>query len=195
MRVASGVNVVVRAEAAVQLGIIGLGRMGGNMKKRLELGGHQIVGFDRNPEVSDVGSLEELLDALQTPRAVWVMVPAGKITADTIDALADRLAPGDIVIDGGNSKWLDDIAHAEQLAAKGIGFVDCGVSGGVWGLTEGYALMAGGSDADIKRLQPIFDTLKPAGDFGFVHAGDVGAGHFAKMVHNGIEYAMMQAYG
>jgi 6-phosphogluconate dehydrogenase len=178
----------------VQLGIIGLGRMGGNMKKRLEQGGHQVVGFDRNPEVSDVGSVEELLDALQAPRAVWVMVPAGKITSDTIDALAGRLDPGDIVIDGGNSKWLDDIEHAKQLGEKGIGFVDCGVSGGVWGLTEGYALMAGGKDADIARLQPIFDTLKPAGDFGFVHAGDVGAGHFAKMVHNGIEYAMMQAY-
>jgi 6-phosphogluconate dehydrogenase len=178
----------------VQLGIIGLGRMGGNMKKRLEQGGHQVVGFDRNPEVSDVGSVEKLLDALQAPRAVWVMVPAGKITSDTIDALAGRLDPGDIVIDGGNSKWLDDIEHAKQLGEKGIGFVDCGVSGGVWGLTEGYALMAGGKDADIARLQPIFDTLKPAGDFGFVHAGDVGAGHFAKMVHNGIEYAMMQAY-
>jgi len=178
----------------VQLGIIGLGRMGGNMKKRLEQGGHQIVGFDRNPEVSDVGSIEEMLDVLQAPRAVWVMVPAGQITSDTIDALAARLDAGDIVIDGGNSKWTDDIAHAKQLATKGIGFIDCGVSGGVWGLTEGYALMAGGSDDDIARLQPIFDTLKPAGDFGFVHAGDVGAGHFAKMVHNGIEYAMMQAY-
>ncbi|MDQ1682886.1 MAG: 6-phosphogluconate dehydrogenase [Frankiaceae bacterium] len=178
----------------MQLGIIGLGKMGGNMKKRLELGGHQIVGFDRNPEVSDVGSIEEMLDVLQEPRAVWVMVPAGKITSDTIDALADRLSPGDIVIDGGNSKWLDDIAHSKQLAEKGIGFLDCGVSGGVWGLTEGYALMAGGSDESIDRLQPIFDTLKPAGEFGFVHAGDVGAGHFAKMVHNGIEYAMMQAY-
>jgi 6-phosphogluconate dehydrogenase len=194
MRVASGQESRRRTEAEVQLGIIGLGRMGGNMKKRLEQGGHQVVGFDRNPEVSDVGSVEELLDALQAPRAVWVMVPAGKITSDTIDALAGRLDPGDIVIDGGNSKWLDDIEHAKQLGEKGIGFVDCGVSGGVWGLTEGYALMAGGKDADIARLQPIFDTLKPAGDFGFVHAGDVGAGHFAKMVHNGIEYAMMQAY-
>jgi 6-phosphogluconate dehydrogenase len=194
MRVASGQESLRRTEAEVQLGIIGLGRMGGNMKKRLDQGGHQTVGFDRNPQVSDVGSIEELIDALQAPRAVWVMVPAGRITSDTIDALADRLSPGDIVIDGGNSKWTDDIAHAEQLAAKGIGFVDCGVSGGVWGLTEGYALMAGGSDEDVARLQPIFDTLKPAGEFGFVHAGNVGAGHFAKMVHNGIEYGMMQAY-
>ena len=178
----------------MQLGLIGLGKMGGNMRERLRRAGHEVVGFDRNPEVSDVGSVEELLDALQAPRAVWVMVPAGKITSDTIDVLADRLEDGDIVIDGGNSKWTDDIAHAKQLSEKGIHFLDCGVSGGVWGLTEGYALMAGGSDEDIARLQPIFDTLKPQGEFGFVHAGDVGAGHFAKMVHNGIEYAIMQAY-
>ena len=122
------------------------------------------------------------------------MVPAGGPTDDTINKLGDLLAEGDIVIDGGNSKWTDDIRHSEELAAKKIGFIDCGVSGGIWGLTEGYALMCGGSDTDIARLQPIFDTLKPQGEFGFVHAGAVGAGHFAKMVHNGIEYGMMQAY-
>ena len=122
------------------------------------------------------------------------MVPAGKPTDDTVNALGDLLAEGDIVIDGGNSKWTDDIRHSEELATKSVGFIDCGVSGGIWGLTEGYALMCGGSDEDVARLQPIFDTLKPQGEFGFVHAGKVGAGHFAKMVHNGIEYGMMQAY-
>ena len=122
------------------------------------------------------------------------MVPAGKPTQETITALGDLLSEGDIVIDGGNSKWTDDIKHSEQLNVKNIGFIDCGVSGGIWGLTEGYALMCGGSDEHVARIQPIFDTLKPEGDFGFVHAGEVGAGHFVKMVHNGIEYGMMQAY-
>jgi 6-phosphogluconate dehydrogenase len=178
----------------VDIGIIGLGRMGGNMAERLRRGGHTVIGFDRSAETRDVDSLQALVDALPAPRAVWIMVPAGKPTDDTVDALGELLAEGDLVIDGGNSKWTDDIKHSEELAAKKIGFVDCGVSGGVWGLTEGYALMCGGSDEDVARLQPIFDTLKPQGEFGFVHAGKVGAGHFAKMVHNGIEYGMMQAY-
>ncbi|MDX6254250.1 MAG: 6-phosphogluconate dehydrogenase [Frankiales bacterium] len=178
----------------MEIGIIGLGRMGGNMAERLRRGGHTVVGYDRSSSARDVDSLQALVEALPAPRAVWVMVPAGKPTDETITALGDVLAEGDIVIDGGNSKWTDDIAHSEQLAEHNIGFIDCGVSGGVWGLTEGYALMCGGRDEDVARLQPIFDTLKPPGEFGFVHAGKVGAGHFAKMVHNGIEYGMMQAY-
>jgi 6-phosphogluconate dehydrogenase len=178
----------------MQLGMIGLGKMGANMAERLRRGGHDIVGFDRNPELSDVASLGELTDRLRAPRHVWVMVPAGPPTYDTIDALAAVLDPDDVIVDGGNSRYTDDQRHAEDLAAKGLGFVDCGVSGGVWGLTEGYALMVGGSAEHVARLQPVFDTLKPEGNYGFVHAGPVGAGHFAKMVHNGIEYGIMQAY-
>ena len=179
----------------MQLGMIGLGRMGGNMAERLRRGGHEIVGFDQAPDAKrDADSLEALVAALDAPRAVWVMVPAGKPTTDTVDKLGELLSPGDLVIDGGNSRYTDDQLHAAALAEKRIGFVDCGVSGGVWGLTEGYGLMAGGADDAIARLMPIFDTLKPEGDSGFVHAGTVGAGHFAKMVHNGIEYGIMQAY-
>ena len=178
----------------MQLGIIGLGKMGAHMAERLRRGGHEVIGFDRDPGLTDVGSLEELVDRLQTPRHVWVMVPAGGPTSTTIDALGGLLAAGDAVVDGGNTRYLDDQRHAAELAEKGIGFLDCGVSGGVWGLTEGYALMVGGTENDVARLEPIFATLKPAGDSGFVHAGPVGAGHFAKMVHNGIEYSMMQAY-
>ncbi|MFB9835928.1 phosphogluconate dehydrogenase (NAD(+)-dependent, decarboxylating) [Actinoallomurus acaciae] len=178
----------------MELGMIGLGRMGGNMAERLRQAGHTIVGYDRDPKVSDVGSLQELTDRLSAPRAVWVMVPAGEATRATVESLADVLEPGDVVIDGGNSHYIDDQEHAKLLDKKGIGFVDAGVSGGVWGLENGYALMVGGTDANVKRLMPIFEALKPEGDFGFVHAGEVGAGHFAKMVHNGIEYGMMQAY-
>jgi 6-phosphogluconate dehydrogenase len=182
-------------ERRVELGIIGLGRMGGNMAERLRRAGHTIVGFDQAASSQrDVSSLEELVGRLSVPRAVWVMVPAGKPTTETIEALGKLLDSGDIVVDGGNSRYGDDQIHALALAEKGIGFADCGVSGGVWGLTEGYALMAGGTDEVIERLQPIFDALKPEGDSGFVHAGQVGAGHFAKMVHNGIEYGIMQAY-
>ncbi|MBV9099385.1 MAG: decarboxylating 6-phosphogluconate dehydrogenase [Frankiaceae bacterium] len=181
--------------ATTTLGMIGLGRMGANMAERLRRGGHTVVGFDQSPKSPrDVGSLEDLVKALPTPRLVWVMVPAGPPTYETIDALAGLLEPGDVVVDGGNSRYTDDIKHAEELAAKGIGFVDCGVSGGVWGLTEGYGLMCGGDDEHVGLLMPVFDTLKPTGDTGFVHAGAVGAGHFAKMVHNGIEYGLMQAY-
>ncbi|MBD0691868.1 6-phosphogluconate dehydrogenase (decarboxylating) [Streptomyces sp. CBMA123] len=178
----------------MELGLIGLGKMGGNMRERIRRAGHTVIGFDRNPEISDVESLQELVTKLQGPRVVWVMVPAGAATQATVDELAELLSPGDVVVDGGNSRWTDDIKHAETLAAKGIGFVDCGVSGGVWGLENGYALMYGGDAEHVARVQPVFDALKPEGDFGSVHAGAVGAGHFAKMVHNGIEYAMMQAF-
>jgi 6-phosphogluconate dehydrogenase len=182
-------------EVGVQLGLIGLGRMGGNMAERLRRAGHEIVGFDASPDSHrDVDSLEALAAALDAPRAVWVMVPAGQPTTDTVARLGEVLSPGDLVIDGGNSRYTDDQLHAVALAEKKIDFLDCGVSGGVWGLTEGYGLMAGGSDQGIERLMPIFDALKPDGDSGFVHAGKVGAGHFAKMVHNGIEYGIMQAY-
>ncbi|MGW3730667.1 phosphogluconate dehydrogenase (NAD(+)-dependent, decarboxylating) [Streptomyces sp. F001] len=178
----------------MQIGLVGLGKMGGNMRDRLRNAGHEVVGYDTNPELSDVKNLVELADRLQAPRVVWVMVPAGAVTQGVIDQLASVLKPGDTVIDGGNSRWTDDEKHAEELGKRGIGFVDAGVSGGVWGLENGYALMVGGEKEHVDRLKPIFDALKPEGPYGYVHAGKVGAGHFAKMVHNGIEYAMMQAY-
>jgi 6-phosphogluconate dehydrogenase len=178
----------------MELGLIGLGKMGGNMRERIRRAGHTVIGYDRNADLADVHTLKELVDSLQEPRVVWVMVPAGAPTQSTIDELGELLSPGDLVIDGGNSRWTDDEKHAGQLGAKGIGFVDCGVSGGVWGLANGYALMYGGTDEDVAKAQPFFDALKPEGDYGAVHAGKVGAGHFAKMVHNGIEYAIMQAY-
>jgi 6-phosphogluconate dehydrogenase len=180
----------------MQLGLIGLGKMGGNMRDRITAAGHEVIGYDTNPEVSDVKDLQELVSKLDPPRNVWVMVPAGKITQSVIDELKGLLDKGDLVIDGGNSKFSDDARHEKELAEKGIEFADCGVSGGVWGKENGYALMAGGSDANIERLMPIFDALRPEGprDESFCHAGDVGAGHYVKMVHNGIEYGMMQAY-
>ncbi|MBO8197499.1 decarboxylating 6-phosphogluconate dehydrogenase [Streptomyces smyrnaeus] len=178
----------------MELGLVGLGKMGGNMRERIRRGGHTVIGYDRNPDVADVGSLKELVESLSAPRVVWVMVPAGSATQSTIDELGELLSPGDLVVDGGNSRWTDDEKHADELKAKGVGFVDCGVSGGVWGLENGYALMYGGSAEDVAKVQPIFDALKPEGEFGSVHAGKVGAGHFAKMVHNGIEYAMMQSF-
>ncbi|BBY18587.1 phosphogluconate dehydrogenase (NAD(+)-dependent, decarboxylating) [Mycolicibacterium litorale] len=181
----------------MQLGLVGLGKMGFNMRERLREGGHEVVGYDPRPEVTDVPSLAALADALSTPRVVWVMVPSGSVTHDTIVSLSEVLGEGDLVIDGGNSRYTEDGPHAELLGAKGIGFIDAGVSGGIWGLAEGYGLMVGGDDADVERMMPIFDTLRPPGDRadGFVHAGPVGAGHFAKMVHNGVEYALMTAYG
>ncbi len=178
----------------MEIGLVGLGKMGGNMRERIRRAGHTVVGYDRNPDVSDAESLEAMVEALPSPKVVWVMVPAGEPTTATVETLAGLLSEGDIVIDGGNSRWTDDQAHAELLAEKGIGFVDCGVSGGVWGLQNGYALMAGGEPESIATVQPIFDALRPEGEFGWVHAGKVGAGHFSKMVHNGIEYAVMQAY-
>jgi 6-phosphogluconate dehydrogenase len=178
----------------MEIGLVGLGKMGGNMRTRMRNGGVSVVGYDRNREVSDTESLRAMVQELAAPRVVWVMVPAGGPTHDTITELGELLDEGDLIVDGGNSRWTDDIAHAEALATKGIGFVDCGVSGGVWGLENGYALMYGGSADDVAKVQPAFDALKPEGEFGAVHAGKVGAGHFSKMVHNGIEYAMMQSY-
>ena len=178
----------------MQLGLIGLGRMGGNMRERLRAAGHEVVGFDQNLDVSDAASLAELAEKLAAPRVVWTMVPSGKITEDTIDQLAEVLSSGDIIIDGGNSKFTDDAPRAERLAVKGIKYLDVGVSGGVWGKTNGYALMVGGDAAVVEHCKPIFEALKPAGEFGFAHAGTHGAGHYAKMVHNGIEYGLMHAY-
>ncbi len=179
----------------MQIGLIGLGKMGGNMAERLRRDGHQVVGFDRNPDSPrDVDSLDALAAALSTPRVVWVMVPSGEPTRATVAALAEVLEADDIIIDGGNSRYTDDQMHAESLTHKGIRYLDVGVSGGVWGLQEGYALMVGGDADTVAVAQPIFDSLKPPKG-GFVHAGPVGAGHFTKMVHNGIEYGIMQAYG
>jgi 6-phosphogluconate dehydrogenase len=178
----------------MEIGLVGLGRMGGNMRERLRRAGHTVVGYDPNADISDSGSLEEMVDKLPSPKVVWVMVPAGEITQTTIATLGDLLSEGDVVVDGGNSRYTDDQVHAAALAERGIGYVDAGVSGGVWGLDNGYALMVGGEAENIAKVQPAFDALKPEGESGFVHAGPVGAGHFAKMVHNGIEYGMMQAY-
>ena len=180
----------------MQLGLIGLGKMGGNMRDRIKAAGHDVIGFDTNPAISDVKDLAELVDKLEAPRHVWVMVPAGKITDSVMEQLQGLLSDGDLVVDGGNSKWSDDLGHAEQFAAKGIHFMDCGVSGGIWGKDNGYGLMCGGDAADVERMMPIFDALRPEGprEEGFVHAGKVGAGHYAKMVHNGIEYGLMHAY-
>ncbi|NJC68827.1 decarboxylating 6-phosphogluconate dehydrogenase [Planosporangium thailandense] len=177
----------------MQLGLVGLGRMGGNMRERLRRAGHEVVGYDRNPQVSDVASLGDLVGKLSAPRVVWVMVPAG-VTEATIDELAGLMSEGDIIIDGGNSRFSDDRPRAERLGTKGIGYIDVGVSGGVWGIEYGYGLMVGGADEHVQRCMPIFESLKPEGPYGFVHAGGVGAGHYAKMVHNGIEYGLMHAY-
>ncbi|MGB3442874.1 MAG: decarboxylating 6-phosphogluconate dehydrogenase [Actinophytocola sp.] len=180
----------------MQLGLVGLGRMGFNMRERLRAAGHEVVGFDRNADVSDSSSLAEMVSKLSEPRAVWVMVPAGEPTRQTIAELGDLLAEGDIVIDGGNSRFSDDTRNSALLAEKGIAYLDCGVSGGVWGKDNGYGLMVGGAAADVERVMPVFDALRPDGprEEGFAHAGAVGAGHYAKMIHNGIEYGLMQAY-
>jgi 6-phosphogluconate dehydrogenase len=180
----------------VQLGLVGLGKMGFNMRERVRRAGHEVVGYDRNPEVSDSGSLEDLVAKLDAPRVVWVMVPSGEPTRKTVAELGDMLESGDLVIDGGNSKYTDDKVNAELLAAKGIGYLDCGVSGGVWGLENGYGLMVGGDAELVERAMPVFDALRPEGprEEGFAHAGTVGAGHYSKMIHNGIEYGLMQAY-
>ena len=185
----------------MRIGMVGLGRMGANMTTRLTRGGHEVVAYDVNAEAiakaeaeGALGSqsLADLVGALQAPRAVWVMVPAGDITEQTITALADLLAAGDIVIDGGNARWTDSKRRAATLGERGIAFVDAGTSGGIWGLSEGYCLMVGGTDDAIATLEPIFSTLAPPD--GWAHVGPSGAGHFTKMVHNGIEYALMQAY-
>jgi len=179
----------------MKLGMIGLGKMGGNMAERLERHGHEVVGMDPGKPDADAQTLEQLVPLLAAdgqPKVAWSMVPAGDITDGTIKALGELLEPGDLVIDGGNSNYLDSIRHGEELAAKGILFIDCGTSGGVWGLDNGYALMVGGTDEAVAIAQPIFDALAP--EKGYAHTGPVGAGHYVKMVHNGVEYGLMQAY-
>jgi len=180
----------------MHIGLIGLGKMGGNMRTRLRNNGIEVTGYARSKDVSDVESVEALVAALPSPKVVWIMVPHGKPTDDVINELEKYLGEGDLIIEGGNSRFSEDIRHAAQLAPKGIGYLDCGVSGGVWGLQNGYGLMVGGDSALVEKAMPIFDALRPEGERaeGFVHVGDVGAGHYAKMVHNGIEYAMMQAF-
>ena len=180
----------------MHIGIIGLGKMGANMRDRLRANGIAVTGYDRNPAVSDVASTALLIAALPTPRIVWVMVPAGSVTAAVIGELATVLTAGDLVIDGGNSRFTDDFTHSALLETTGVNYIDAGVSGGVWGLDNGFGLMVGGAADQVERAMPIFDALRPEGprDESFVHAGGVGAGHYAKMVHNGIEYALMQSY-
>ena len=180
----------------MHIGLIGLGKMGGNMRTRLRNKGIEVTGYARSADVSDVASIEEMVAALPSPKIVWVMVPHGGPTDDVINELEKHLTAGDLIIEGGNSRFSEDIRHAGQLSAKGIGYLDCGVSGGVWGLQNGYGLMVGGPDALVEQAMPIFDALRPEGERaeGFVHVGDVGAGHYAKMVHNGIEYGMMQSF-
>ncbi len=187
----------------MEMGMIGLGRMGGNMVQRLLEGGHRLVAYALAQEAvqasvkqgaSGASSLPDLVGQLTAPRAVWVMVPAGRATEETIDSLAGLLSEGDVVIDGGNAYYKDSIRRAAALKERGIAFMDAGTSGGVWGLKEGYSLMVGGDAEVFKRLEPIFQTLAPAADKGYGHVGPAGAGHFVKMVHNGIEYGMMQSF-
>jgi 6-phosphogluconate dehydrogenase len=176
----------------VQLGMIGLGRMGGGMMERLRRGGHEVTGYDRDPDVSDVPSLEALVDTLQPPRAVWMMIPAGDVTERTIRELTPLLGPGDLLVDGGNSNFRDSIRRAMALQRKEIQFVDCGTSGGVWGLQRGFCLMVGATKEAYAKIEPALRTLAPRD--GYAHVGPPGAGHFVKMVHNGIEYGLLQAY-
>jgi len=187
----------------MELGMIGLGRMGANMAERLLRGGHRVVGFDPNAQArasleakgaASAGSLEELVAQLSVPRTLWLMVPAGAITDQTIEKLLPLLAPGDAIVDGGNSNYKDTQRRAAQAAARKIDYVDSGTSGGIWGLVEGYSLMIGGDKAAVERLTPIFQTLAPAKNSGWGRVGPVGSGHYTKMIHNGIEYGLMQAY-
>ena len=187
----------------MELGMIGLGRMGGNMAQRLLTGGHRIVAYDPQAESVQnavrqgaVGavSIADLVGQLEQPRAVWVMVPSGAPTEETVLAVAEELWPGDVVIEGGNSNYRDSMRRAEALQERGLSFMDSGTSGGVWGLTEGYSLMVGGPEGAFRRLEPIFQTLAPSPETGYGHVGPAGSGHFVKMVHNGIEYGLMQAY-
>lgn len=186
----------------MQLAMIGLGKMGGNMTERLMRGGHSLVAYDRDADAvaryqglgaSAAKDLADIVSQLAAPRVVWIMVPAGKPTDDTIDALAALMSPDDVIIDGGNSNFRDSIARAERLKAKGMHLIDSGTSGGIWGLANGYCLMVGGDDAAVKRCEPIFLSLAQEG--GYAHVGPSGSGHYVKMVHNGIEYALMQSYG
>jgi 6-phosphogluconate dehydrogenase len=187
----------------MELGMIGLGRMGANMTERLVKGGHRVVGFDPKLEartrVEDKGaesaaSLDMLVASLKAPRTLWMMVPAGDVTDGTVTALLPLLAAGDVLVDGGNSNYKDTLRRSDTAAARKICYVDCGTSGGVWGLAEGYSMMVGGDDAVVERLKPIFETLAPAPSQGWGRVGAVGSGHFTKMIHNGIEYGLMQAY-
>ena len=187
----------------MQLGMVGLGKMGANMTTRLVRGGHQVVAFDRSPDAvkasvangaAGASSLEDLVKQLSAPRAVWVMVPAGDPTEGTVRGLADILAKGDTIIDGGNSNYKESMRRGGMVGERGLNFVDVGTSGGIWGITEGYSLMIGGPNEAVDRLRSIFETLAPAKDQGWGHVGPVGSGHFTKMIHNGIEYGMMQAY-
>jgi len=187
----------------MDIAMIGLGKMGANMATRLMNAGHRVVAYDVNESAIQVleklgaagaRSLDEVVAKLPTPRVVWVMVPSGKITDDTISAFATRLSPGDVIIDGGNSNYKDSIRHAAEVGRQGLHFLDAGTSGGVWGLREGYSLMVGGEPEAVALVRPIFESLAPAPDTGWGHVGPHGAGHFTKMIHNGIEYGLMQAY-
>ena len=186
----------------MKLGMVGLGRMGGNMTIRLVRGGHEVVAFDPGEEAvqrvvgqgaTGATSLENMVEQLQAPRVVWLMVPSGDITEQTLQSVRKLLEPGDVVIDGGNSNWKDSVRRAEELSADGIKFLDSGTSGGIWGLENGYCLMVGGEDGAFATAEPVFATLAPEG--GYAHMGRAGSGHFVKMVHNGIEYGMLAAYG
>jgi len=187
----------------MELAIIGLGKMGMNMATRLVRGGHRVVGYARTAATVEeairngaegANSLEEVVGKLNAPRIVWVMVPAGKATDSTIEQLSNLMEKGDIIIDGGNSNYKDSERHASELEPKGIEFLDCGTSGGIWGISEGYSMMIGGKPEVVEKMRPIFETLAPGKDKGWGHMGPHGAGHYVKMVHNGIEYGMMQAY-
>ena len=187
----------------MELGMVGLGKMGANMAERLIKGGHKVIGFDPNADArtllvskgaGEADSLEALVKALPAPRVVWVMVPSGKITDDTVDTLYKLLSEGDTVIDGGNSNYKDTQRRAASYVDKKINYVDCGTSGGIWGLAEGYSMMVGGDEKAVDAIKPIFETLAPAKDRGWGRVGPVSSGHYTKMVHNGIEYGMMQAY-
>ena len=187
----------------MRIGMVGLGKMGANMTTRLLRGGHEVVVWDRAPAAVEIAahdgatgtdSLEALVGGLAAPRAVWAMVPAGVATEETVEVLTGLLDRGDTIIDGGNSNYKESMRRAAALRAHGIHFVDVGTSGGVWGLAEGYSLMVGGDDAAVERLRPIFETLAPAKDRGWGHVGPSGSGHFTKMIHNGIEYGLMQAF-
>ncbi len=187
----------------MDIGMVGLGKMGANMAQRLIGGGHRVVGFDPMPEArkkhednggESAASLDALVKQLPAPRTVWMMVPAGKITDSTVDSLATLMGTGDTIVDGGNSNYKDTLRRSGALADKGIAYVDCGTSGGVWGLAEGYSMMIGGDVDVVERLRPIFERLAPGKDQGWGRVGPVGSGHFTKMVHNGIEYGLMQSY-
>jgi 6-phosphogluconate dehydrogenase len=176
----------------VKIGLVGLGRMGAGISERLRRGGHEVVGYDRDPDVSQVASLQELVVSLAPPRVVWVMVPSGAPTEDTVRELAGLLSKGDTIVEGGNSYYRDSMRRAEEVAARGIRYLDSGTSGGIWGLAEGFCLMVGGAREAFEAVEPVFATLAPEG--GYAHVGPSGAGHFTKMVHNGIEYGMLQSY-